>query len=155
MIRNITTTNVQCLLLMFRINLLRYITVMLCDSIDRLCAPKPSTRQQDKKYFGLWQLMQLKVEKTFGHILLSALHSFGLISSDITLPSFGKPVNVSLTNAKIVRKFHTSDACVNPKSPGDPSDRRLIIVLQQQEKQPSNPEYLDFLRIRKIFFSDD
>ncbi len=35
--------------------------------------------------------MQSKGEKTFGHILYSALRNFDFNSSDITLPIFGNP----------------------------------------------------------------
>ncbi len=76
------------------------------------------------------ELSQSKGEKTFGHILSSALRNFDLNSSDITLTSYGKSVKVSLTTAKSVREFHTSDDCINPKSLGGPSDRKLIIILQ-------------------------
>ncbi len=91
--------------------------------------------------------MQSKGEKTFGHIL-----SFDLKSFDITLPTFGKPVNISLIIAKKVCNFHTPDDCVNPKSLGDLSDRKVIID-KFLEGQPLNPDYLAFLRIGITFFS--
>ncbi len=73
--------------------------------------------------------MQSKGERIFGHVLSSALRYFELNSFDMTLPTFGKPLNMSPITVKGVRKFPTSDDCVNSSSLGDLSDRKLIIVL--------------------------
>ncbi len=104
------------------------------------------------------ELMQSKGEKTFGQILSSALRTFDLNSSDITLPTFGKPLNVSLTTAKSVRKFLTSDDCINLKSLADLSDRKLIIVLQHIRRvfgrAAIEPGISRFLTNRKNMFSD-
>ncbi len=74
--------------------------------------------------------MQSKGEKTFGHVLPAALRNFDLSSSDITLPTFEKSVNVYLTTAKSVRQLKLSDDCIKSESLGDHSDRKLITVLQ-------------------------
>ncbi len=50
-IRNIITTNAQGVFEMFWNNLPKYAAVILCESIYRLCAHKPSMRQQEKAYF--------------------------------------------------------------------------------------------------------
>ncbi len=115
-------------MLVFWINLPRFVAIILCYSIYRLHAPKPSMRQQEKK--NNVELMQRKGDKSFGYILSFVLRDFDLNFSDIMLPTFAKLVNVSLTSAKSGREFHTPDACVNFKSRGVPSDRKLIIVLQ-------------------------
>ncbi len=70
--------------------------------------------------------MQWKEEKALGCILSSAMHEFNINCSDITLPAFGRPVNVSLTTAKRVRKYYTSDGSVNPLSLRPPTDRKMI-----------------------------
>ncbi len=61
----------------------------------------------------------------------SALRNYDLNSFDITLPTFGKPLSISLNTAKIVREFQASDDWVNPKSLGAPSDRTLITFLRR------------------------
>ncbi len=121
---------------------------------------KPSMRRQEKKkHLEKAELIQSQGEKTFGHILSSALRNFDLASPDITLLTVGIPVNVSLTAAKNVRKHHALDNCVSPKSLGGPSDKKkLIIILQRMrwvlDGEPLNPEYLDFILIGKTFFLD-
>ncbi len=77
------------------------------------------------------ELVQSKGERTFGRILASAQYNPDSSASDNTLPTFGKPIKVSLNAAKSMRNFHTSDDCVNPKSFGETSYRKLIIVLQR------------------------
>ncbi len=73
-----------------------------------------------KTYFEQFEANAIERGKTFEHILSSAMRNFELIPSDISIPTFGEPVDVAQTTAKSVRKFHTSD-CANPKILGDPS----------------------------------
>ncbi len=99
------------------------------------------------------ELMQPKEEKTLGHILLSALRNFDLIASEISLPNFGKPINVSATTAKNVRTFHTSDDYVNRKSLGVPWSPPYNPFVAFLEWQQLIPEYIAFSRIgKKTFF---
>ncbi len=102
--------------------------------------------------------MQSKRENIFGCFLSSTLFNFLLSSSDITLSTLGKPVNVSLAAAKSVREFHTSNDCVNPKNRGDPSDRKLIIVFQRIPRvfrgTAIKPGISHYLTNRKCHFSE-
>ncbi len=101
--------------------------------------------------------MQSKGKKTFERILSSALRNCDLTYTGITFHTSGEPVNVSLTTAEHVREFHTSDDCANPKSLGDPSDRKLIIVLQRIRRIfgriVNEYEISRFLTNRKAFFT--
>ncbi len=72
-----------------------------------------------------------KGKRSFGQTLSSTLHNLEENSPDITISTFGTPLNVSLIIAKSLRKFLTPDDCVNLKSVVDLSGRNLIIALQR------------------------
>ncbi len=113
---------------MFWISLPRYVAVILCDSIYRLCAPKSSMRQQEKKYFEQCGTNAIKRKEKICPVL---------------------PLEKSLTFLWLLPQ-----EC--PNSIGALSDRKLIIVLQRIRQVfgriAAESGMSHFLTNRKTFF---